>query len=127
MLAMRGEVFGPAASISALDTAEEVLSRAANHKYGLRAAVFGGPEALRVSKALRGQDYCHPVAGYTFGKFGTVALNETRAVSWRGAFVTKPIGGYGYLGWVWESVAGKFRMKQGPKLLSIETSCAIGV
>ena len=39
---MRGEVFWPVAFISALDKAEEVLSRAANHKYGLRAAVFGG-------------------------------------------------------------------------------------
>ncbi len=127
MLGMREEVFAPVAFTSPFDTAEEVLRRAASHKYGLRAAVFGGPEARRVSEGLRGQDYCHPVADYTFGKFGTVVLNETRAASWRGAFVTKPVGGYGYSGWIWESVGGKFRMKQGPKLLSIETSSAISV
>ncbi len=125
MLGMRDEVFAPVAFTSPFDTAEEVLRRAANHKYGLRAAVFGGPEALQVSEGLRGQDYCHPVADYTFGKFGTVALNQTRDVSWRGALVTKPIGGYGYSGWIWETVEGRFTMKQGPKLLSIETSRAI--
>ena len=125
MLGMREEVFAPVAFTSPFDTAEEVLRRAANHKYGLRAAVFGGPEALLVSEGLRGQDYCHPVDDYTFGKFGTVALNQTREASWRGALVTKPIGGYGYSGWIWESVEGRFTLKQGPKLLSIETSRAI--
>ena len=49
-------------------------------------------------------------------------VNETRAASWRGAFVTKPVGGYGYSGWIWETVGGRFRIKQGPKLLSVETS-----
>lgn len=125
MLGMREEVFGPVAFTSAFDTAGEVLSRAANHKYGLRAAVFGGKEAQSTAEALRGRQYCHPVPDYTFGKFGTVALNETRSVSWRGAFVTKPIGGYGYSGWIWETVDGAFRMKQGPKLLSLETSVAV--
>lgn len=122
MLGMREEVFGPVAFTSPFDTAEEVISRAANHKYGLRAAVFGGPEALKTARALSGEDYCHPVPDYTFGKFGTVVLNETRAVSWRGAFITKPIGGYGYSGWIWETLDGHFRIKQGPKLLSLETS-----
>ncbi len=122
MLGMREEVFGPVAFTSAFDTAGEVLARAADHKYALRAAVFGGPDAAEVAEALRGEDYCHPVPGYSFGKFGTVVLNDTRSQSWRGAFVTKPIGGYGYSGWIWETVNGKFQIKQGPKLLSIETS-----
>jgi hypothetical protein len=51
-----------------------------------------------------------------------VALNQTRSETWRGAFVTRPVGGYGYFGWVWENAGGAFRIKQGPKLLSIETS-----
>lgn len=122
MLGMREEVFGPVAFTSAFETKEEVVRRAKNHKYGLRAAVFGGKEADEAVRELKGEDYCHPVADYTFGNFGTIALNRTRAESWRGAFVVKAVGGYGFSGWIWETVDGLFRMKQGPKLLSIETS-----
>jgi betaine-aldehyde dehydrogenase len=122
MLGMREEVFGPVAFTSSFASAEEVLARSRSHKYGLRAAVFGRREAQDVADGLRGRDYCHPVADYTFGKFGTVAVNETRASSWVGAFVTKPVGGYGYSGWIWETVEGRFQIKQGPKLLSMETS-----
>lgn len=122
MLGMREEVFGPVAFTTPFDTKEEVVARAKNHKYGLRAALFGGEEAAEAAKELVGEPYCHPVPAYTFGKFGTIALNQTRAESWRGAFVTKPAGGYGYSGWIWETVDGTFRLKQGPKLLSLETS-----
>jgi betaine-aldehyde dehydrogenase len=122
MLGMQEEVFGPVAFTTSFASGEEVVARAGNHKYGLRAAVFGGREAQEVSDALRGEDYCHPVPDYTFGKFGTVVCNETRSESWRGAFIVKAIGGYGYSGWIWETVDGRFRMKQGPKLLSVETS-----
>jgi betaine-aldehyde dehydrogenase len=122
MLGMREEVFGPVAFTSPFDTKEEVLRRAKDHKYGLRAAVFGGTEAEETAKELAGGPYCHPVPGYTFGKFGTVALNQTRAESWRGAFVVKAVGGYGYSGWIWETANGAFRIKQGPKLLSLETA-----
>ena len=122
MLGMQEEVFGPVAFTSSFATAEEVVGRARNHKYGLRAAVFGGVEACRAAQALVGEPYCHPVPDYTFGKFGTVAFNEPRRQSWRGAFVTKPVGGYGYSGWIWETVNGRFQIKQGPKLLSTETS-----
>ena len=69
------------------------MARSRSHTYGLRAAVFGGMEVREVAGALRGEDYCHPVTGNTFGRFGTLILNETRASSWRGAFVTKPVGG----------------------------------
>ena len=122
MLGMREELFGPVAFTSTFTSAREVLARARNHKYGLRAAVFGGDDALKVAETLKGELYCHPVPSYAFGAFGTVAYNETRATSWRGAFITKPVGGYGYSGWIWETVEGKFGMKQGPKLLSKETS-----
>jgi len=122
MLGMREEVFGPVAFTTAFTTAAEVLARARNHKYGLRAAVFGGPKAQRVAQDLKGEDYCHPVSDYTFGKFGTVSVNEPRSESWKGALVVKPAGGYGYSGWIWETVDGRFRIKQGPKLISLETS-----
>lgn len=124
MLGMREEVFGPVAFTSPFDTMEEVVARAKDHKYGLRAALFGGKAAAAAAKELVGEPYCHPVPTYTFGKFGTIALNQTRGESWRGAFVTKPAGGYGYSGWIWETANGKFRIKQGPKLLSVETSVA---
>ena len=71
---------------------------------------------------LVGEPYCHPVPACAFGKFGKVALNRTRSDSWKGAFVVKAVGGYGYSGWIWETVDGMFRIKQGPKLPSIETS-----
>jgi len=47
MLGMREEVFGPVAFTSSFETPEEVVARAKNHKYGLRAAVFGGATARR--------------------------------------------------------------------------------
>ncbi|HEX8042694.1 aldehyde dehydrogenase family protein [Candidatus Deferrimicrobium sp.] len=122
MSGMREEVFGPVAFTTPFDTKEEVVRRAKDHKYGLRAALFGGKEAEEAAGELAGEPYCHPVPAYTFGKFGTVALNLRRTESWKGAFVVKPVGGYGYSGWIWETVDGRFRIKQGPKLLSIETS-----
>jgi succinate-semialdehyde dehydrogenase/glutarate-semialdehyde dehydrogenase len=122
MLGMKEEVFGPVVFASPFESAAEVIARARNHRYGLRAAVFGGPEAKAVARSLAGEKYCHPVPAFTFGKFGTVALNAPRLETWRGSFVTKAVGGYGYSGWIWETVDGRFRLRQGPKLLSIETS-----
>lgn len=122
MLGMETEVFGPVAFTTPFDTKEEVVARARKNDYGLRAALFGGPEAAAAARALAGEDYCHPVPGYTPGRFGTIALNQPRSQSWRGALVTKAVGGYGYSGWIWETADGAFRIKQGPKLLSIETS-----
>ena len=58
----------------------------------------------------------------TSGRFGTVSLNEPRGFSWRGALIVKPVGGYGYSGWIWETVNGHFQLKQGPQLLSLESS-----
>jgi len=119
---MQEEMFGPVAFTSTFESIPEVIARSQNHKYGLRAAVFGGAEAKQVARALRGENYCHPVADYTFGKFGTVAVNAPRSETWIGSLVTKAVGGYGYSGWIWETVDGRFRLKQGPKLMSLETS-----
>jgi betaine-aldehyde dehydrogenase len=124
MLGMQEEVFGPVAFTSSFRSREEVVVRAKDHKYGLRAAVFGGVEACQTAQALVGGPYCHPVPDYVFGKFGTVACNRPRSESWHGAFITRAVGGYGYSGWIWETVDGNFRIKQGPKLLSTETSVA---
>ncbi len=125
MAGMGEEMFGPVAFTSPFESVDEVITRSQNHRYGLRAAVFGGPEAKRVARALRGETYCHPVADYTFGKFGTVAVNAPRSETWIGSLVTKAVGGYGYSGWIWETVDGRFRLKQGPKLLSLETSVPV--
>lgn len=125
MSGMGEEMFGPVAFTSPFESVDEVITRSQNHRYGLRAAVFGGPEAKRVARTLRGETYCHPVADYTFGKFGTVAVNAPRSQTWIGSLVTKAVGGYGYSGWIWETVDGRFRLKQGPKLLSLETSVPV--
>ncbi len=122
MAGMQEEVFGPVAFTSPFDSVPEVIARSQNHRYGLRAAVFGGTQAKEIARALKGESYCHPVPEYTFGKFGTVAVNKPRAETWVGSLVTKAVGGYGYSGWIWETVEGQFRLKQGPKLLSLETS-----
>jgi betaine-aldehyde dehydrogenase len=122
MLGMRCEAFGPVSYVSKFDTLERAIALARDNPYGLRASVYGGPEASRLAGMLRGADYLEEVGAYTFGKFGTVSLNEPLAASWKGALVTKPIGGYGYSGWVWDFADGRFQLKQGPKLLSLETS-----
>lgn len=123
MLGMREETFGPVTFISSFATFDEVVRLARDSRYGLRAAIYGGePEALRLAEKLVGEPYCHPVSEMTFGTFGTVAVNEPRSESWEGAFVSKPVGGYGHSGWIWETANDQFILKQGAKLLSIETS-----
>ncbi|MBW1841920.1 MAG: aldehyde dehydrogenase family protein, partial [Deltaproteobacteria bacterium] len=126
MRGMRDEIFGPVVFISAFDTLEEAMRLARDNRYGLRAAIYGGDEeGERLRAALVGEPYCHRVSEMTFGRFGTTAVNEPRSESWVGAFVSKAVGGYGYSGWIWETVDDRFVLKQGPKLLSIETSTEI--
>ncbi|MFQ6050916.1 MAG: aldehyde dehydrogenase family protein [Candidatus Hydrothermarchaeota archaeon] len=122
MLGMREEVFGPVSYICKFNSIEKVVRLARDSKYGLRAAIFGKKDAELIASALRGADYLEEVENYTFGKFGTLGVNEPRAETWRDALVTKPIGGYGYSGWVWDFENGEFKIKQGPKLFSLETS-----
>jgi succinate-semialdehyde dehydrogenase/glutarate-semialdehyde dehydrogenase len=123
MLGMREETFGPVSFIQSFTTTEEAIRLARHNRYGLRAAIYGSEqEAAPVGEELVGESYCHPVTEMKFGLFGTVAVNQSRAESWQGAFVHKPVGGYGYSGWIWETINGEFILKQGAKLLSIETS-----
>jgi len=122
-LGMRDETFGPVSFISSFSTIEEVIHLARDNRYGLRAAIYGDDEeARKVGEKLVGEPYCHPVEEMKFGVFGTIAVNQPRSESWQGAFVGKPVGGYGYSGWVWETINGESILKQGAKLLSIETS-----
>ncbi len=122
MLGVQEETFGPVSFVIPFGTPEEVISMARQNRYGLRATVYGKEEAERVASALRGEPYMHQVPDIVFGKFGTVSVNEPRSESWRGAFVVKAVGGYGYSGWEWDALGETFRLKQGPKLLSLETS-----
>jgi len=99
-----------------------VIALAQDNRYGLRAAIYGRREAETVYQALIGQPYCHPVPSCQLGVFGTISVNRPRSESWVGAFVSKPVGGYGYSGWIWEPEGDTLKLKQGPKLLSLETS-----
>ena len=123
MLGMRDETFGPVSFVQSFSTTEEAIRLARDNRYGLRAAIYGvEQEAVKVGEKLVGEPYCHPVKEMKFGVFGTIAVNQPRSETWQGAFVGKPVGGYGHSGWIWETVDGEFVLKQGAKLLSIETS-----
>jgi betaine-aldehyde dehydrogenase len=124
MRGMQEEVFGPVCYAARFESLEEALAIARDNRYGLRASVWGGPEAEEATRALRGADYLEVVSDFTFGRFGTVSLNQPRQESWRPALITMPVGGYGYSGWVWEGGKSTLVLKQGPKLLSLETSVA---
>ena len=125
MLGMQNETFGPVVFVSAFATEQDAVRLARDNRYGLRAAVYGREdEARRLAEELVGQPYCHAVSAMTFGRFGTVGVNLGRSESWVGAFVNKAVGGYGYSGWIWETIDDRFILKQGPKLLSLETSYA---
>lgn len=122
MLGVQEETFGPVSFVIPFNVPEEAINMARQSRYGLRATVYGGEEAERIGSALKGAPYMHEVPEMVFGKFGTVSVNEPRSESWRGAFVVKAVGGYGYSGWEWDALGDPFKLKQGPKLLSLETS-----
>ncbi|WP_170161488.1 aldehyde dehydrogenase family protein [Desulfosoma caldarium] len=123
MLGMREEIFGPVSFVAPFGFPEEALRIAKANRYGLRSTVYGDPqEAGLVGAVLRGDPYLREVPEMVFGRFGTVSVNEPCSISWRDALITKPIGGYGYSCWVWETVGSRFVLKQGPKLFSLETS-----
>jgi betaine-aldehyde dehydrogenase len=122
MLGIREETFGPVSFIGAFNDTDEALRLARDNRYGLRASVYGDDTAVNFGNDLLGEPYCHSVDKMVFGTFGTVGVNQGRSESWKRAFVSKPVGGYGYSGWIWETIDDNFILKQGPKLLSLETS-----
>jgi len=122
MMGVRDETFGPVSFISIFRDTDEALRLVRDNRYGLRASVYGAETAVNFGNELVGEPYCHPVDKMVFGMFVTVGVNQGWAESWKSAFVSKPVGGYGYSGWIWETIDEKFILKQGPKLLSLETS-----
>ena len=122
MLGMRDETFGPVSFISAFEETEEVLRLARDSRYGLRVSVRGDETASNFAEKLTGEPYCHRVPEITYGRFGTAGVNQLQSEIWVSAFVSRPVGGYGLSGWIWETVDNEFIIKQGPKLLSLETS-----
>ncbi len=122
MLGVREETFGPVSFIIPFKDTDEARHLVKDNRYGLRASVYGDENAVDFADKLLGKSYCHPVNKMVLGLFGTVGVNQGRSETWKGAFVSKPVGGYGYSGWIWETVDKSFMLKQGPKLLSLETS-----
>jgi acyl-CoA reductase-like NAD-dependent aldehyde dehydrogenase len=122
MLGMQEETFGPVSFIRAFHDTEEVLQLARDNRYGLRVSVYGDNSAATLAEKLTGEPYCHRVSEITYGRFGTAGVNQPQSEIWVDAFVSKPVGGYGVSGWIWETVKNEFIIKQGPKLLSLETS-----
>jgi len=122
MLGMQQETFGPVSFISAFHDTEEVLHLARDSRYGLRVSVYGDETTANFAEKLTGEPYCHRVSEITYGRFGTAGVNQPQSEIWVDAFVSKPVGGYGLSGWIWETVENEFIIKQGPKLLSLETS-----
>jgi len=122
ILGMQEETFGPVSFISAFNDTEEVLHLARDSRYGLRVSVYGDETAANFAKKLTGESYCHRVTEITYGLFGTAGVNQPQSEIWIDAFVSKPVGGYGLSGWIWETIENEFIIKQGPKLLSLETS-----
>ena len=123
MLGMQEETFGPVTFISAFNVTEEVLHLARDSRYGLRVSVCGDETAVNFAEKLTGEPYCHRVPETIYGLFGTAGVNQPQSEIWVDAFVSKPVGGYGLSGLIWETVENEFIIKQGPKLLSLETSC----
>ena len=104
MLGVREETFGPVSFIGVFNDSDEALQLARDNRYGLRASVYGDETAVNFGNELVGRPYCHPVDKMVFGTFGTVGVNQGRSESWKKAFVSKPVGGYGYSGWIWETI-----------------------
>ncbi len=51
-LAVAEETFGPTLTVTAVDDVDEAVRRVNGHRYGLAAAVFGGPDAEQVAGRL---------------------------------------------------------------------------
>ena len=123
MQGMREEVFGPVAFTTSFASREEVLERARSHKYGLRASVFGGEEARQYGPGTQGGGLLPPGAG--------LHLREIRhGVAQRAPvrLLARGPGGQARRGLrlfrldLGDRGRAAFRIKQGPKLISLETS-----
>jgi betaine-aldehyde dehydrogenase len=131
MIGMRSETFGPLCFIQGFSSTDEVIDWARKDKYGLHLTVWGWRDVGRVVCALAGENYLHEVDDFVFGKFGMLTVNALipfpeRSVKSKGAARPIGLGGYGYSGWVWETMSDRFILKQGPRAFDQETSLPFG-
>ncbi len=131
MIGMRNETFGPLCFIQSFSSTDEVIDWAGNDKYGLHLTVWGWRDVGRVVCALAGENYLHEVDDFVFGKFGMLTINSRipfpeRSLKSKGTARPVRLGGYGYSGWVWETMGDRFILKQGPRAFDQETSLPLG-
>lgn len=132
MMGMQDESFGPICWFETFDSTEEVIKTIKKLRFGLQMMVYGQRDGSRMVAEFKGEDYCHEVDDFVFGKYGSVLVNfdvvkESRVArrshrSGSRGFGGRGFGGYGYSGWVCNTIMDKFILKQGPKNISIETS-----
>jgi len=122
MAGMHDESFGPICWFEPFDSTEEVIESIKKLRFGLEFMMYGQRDVARLSAEFKGEDYCHEVDDFVFGKYGRVLVNFD--VAKESMFGRRGIafGGYGYSGWVCNTIMDKFILKQGPKIIPIETS-----
>jgi acyl-CoA reductase-like NAD-dependent aldehyde dehydrogenase len=131
MIGMREESFGPICFVHTFRSAEEVIRLAQDSTYGLHATIWGWQDVPKVVRALAGSSYLEEVESFVFGKFGMLTVNSDIPFAIKELHGLKngsplpPFGGYGYSGWVWENLDGRFVMKQGPKAFELECSVPV--
>ena len=91
-------------------------------KFGLQLMVYGQRDISRMLAEFKGEDYCHEVDDFVFGKYGWMLVNFDVARESIFGRRGRAFGGYGYSGWVCNTIMDKFILKQGPKIISVETS-----
>jgi succinate-semialdehyde dehydrogenase/glutarate-semialdehyde dehydrogenase len=131
MIGMRHETFGPLCFVQSFSSSDEAIDLAGNDKYGLHFTVWGWRDVGKVVCALAGENYLHEVDDFIFGKFGMLTVNAVipfpeRSLKSKGAARPIGLGGYGYSGWVWETIDDRFTLKQGPRAFDQETSLPLG-
>ncbi|MBI2829766.1 MAG: aldehyde dehydrogenase family protein [Chloroflexi bacterium] len=135
MTGMKAESFGPILWVVKFKTTEDAIRLAQDNEFGLAATVCGGENASVVADAIRGPEYLHEVPDFVFGKYGMVSVNpEGDVMTFGGPSRSRGsgpppqmrgFGGYGYSGWVCDTVNGRFRFMQGPKNMEVEASVPV--
>lgn len=104
MKIMSEETFGPLIPIQSFKKTSEALVEANSIRYALGSSVFGGSEAEVLAGELR-------------KNHGFSLVNSTYL---QGFDPHAPWGGFRDSGWIWETVNGMFRRREGPKQLITE-------
>ena len=105
MMIMQEETFGPVIPIQTFKEEKEVVMLANDNRYGLSAVIYGN-NTFNVANKLR---FTH----------GLVLENKTVT---NGFDPHQPWGGFKDSGWIWEWQGNDFKIRDGPKLFSIEFS-----